>query len=370
MPKSIVATDTLMQPIAQFSFGLRAGDLIYIGATAGTDATRRLSGSTPGLVDTGAQARRMFSNLDLSLKLLGGTIEDVVRVKSYLTDWRDLPSYQKATAEYFQSRVLCCSTVGTSGFPLPQATVEAEILAVAGKGEQHCCTAVPVDSVGNVAAGGIALQAELTLRNLEQTLKASGLSLTEVVMLNVTLSDIRLYPDFNKTFRRFFDAPYPACSIQAASLEHPDLLLQMESTAFKGGGRPVYGRGQPRCLAAASPGMLAGDYLYMSGQIGMLPDDTFAGGVQAQTEAAWARIHAILDEVGMQPDDVIHTTNNLTDWRHYAGFNAGFAANLSPPYPPRATVLAGLIDQRALVQIEALASRRGRNAAVIGFQSR
>ena len=394
MPKSIVATDALMQPIAQFSFGLRAGNLIYIGATAGTDADRRLSGSTPGLVDMGAQARRMFSNLDLSLKLLGGTIDDVVRLKSYLTDWRDLPGYQMATAEYLQSRALCRSTVGTPGFPLPQATVEAEMLAVVGRkpappapfansdvapllpasgvmaGDQHYCTAAPVDSEGNIAAGGITLQAELTLRNLVQTLKASGLSLTEVVMLNVTLSDIRLYPDFDKTFRRFFGAPYPARSIQAVSLEHPDMLLQIESSAVKGGGRPVYGRGQPQCLAAASPGMLAGDCLYMSGQIGMLPDESFAGGVQAQTEAAWARIHAILDEAGMQPDDVIHTTNSLTDWRHYAGFNAGFGASISPPYPPRATVLAGLVDPRALVQIEALADRKGRNAAVIGFQSR
>ncbi len=393
MPRSIVATDALMQPIAQFSFGLRAGDLIYIGATAGTDAARCLSGSMPGRVDTRAQARRMFSNLDLSLKLLGGSIEDVVRLKSYLTDWRDLPGYRQETAEYFQSRVVCRSTVGTPGFPLPQATVEAEMLAVAGRkpgppvpiadgdapplpasgvmaGEQHYCTAVPVDSGGNVAAGGIASQAELALRNLAQTLKASGLSLTEVVMLNVTLSDIRLCPDFNEMFRQFFDAPYPACSIQAASLEHTGMLLQIESSAVKGGGRPIYGRGQLPCPAAASPGMLAGDCLYMSGQMGMLHDGSFSGGVQAQTEAAWARIHAILDEAGMQPDDVIHTTNNLTDWRHYAGFNAGFAAYVSPPYPPRATVLAGLVDPRALVQIEAMAHRKGRNAAVIGFQPR
>ncbi len=394
MPRSIVATDALMQPIAQFSFGLRAGDLIYIGATAGTDAARRLAGSTSGLVDTPAQARRMFSNLDLSLKLLGGSIEDIVRLKSYLTDWRDLPGYQKETAEYFRSRVVCRSTVGTPGFPLPQATVEAEVLAVAGRkpgptvpiadgetppppeagavmaGDRHCCTATPVDSRGNVAAGGIASQAGLALRNLAQTLSASGLSLSEVVMLEVTLSDIRLYPEFDETFRRFFDAPYPACSIQAASLEHSDMLLQIESSAVKGGGRPIYGRGQPNCLAAASPGMLAGDCLYVSGQVGISHDGSFAAGVQAQTEAAWARIHAILDEAGMQPDDVIHTTNKLIDWRHYAGFNAGFAAYVSPPYPPRATVLAGLVDPRALVQIEALAHRKGRDAAVIGFRSR
>lgn len=214
------------------------------------------------------------------------------------------------------------------------------------------------------------MQTELTLRNLVHTLKTSGLGLTEVVMLNVTLSDIRLYPDFDRTFRRFFDEPFPARSIQAASLEHPDMLLQIESAALKGGGHPVYGHGQLQYLGAASPGMLAGDCLYLSGQIGMLPDGTLAGGVQAQTEAAWARIHALLVEAGMQPDDVVHTTNSLTDWRHYAGFNAGFAVNVSPPYPPRATILAGLIDQRALVQIEALAHKNGRDATFIEVVSR
>jgi 2-iminobutanoate/2-iminopropanoate deaminase len=392
MPRTIVATDALMQPIAQFSFGLRAGDVICIGATAGTDATRRLSGSTPGLVDSGAQARKMFSNLDLSLNLLGATIDDIVRLKSYLTDWRDLPGYRIATAEFLKSRVICRSTLGTAGFPLPQATVEAEILAVVGgrppaprangevspylpsddvvAGDHHYCTADAAGAGGNPTAAGITSQAEATLRKLAQTLEAHGLELTDVVMLNVNLADIRLYADFAAVLRRFFRIPYPACSVQAVSLEHPDLLLQIESTAVKGGGRPVYGRGQPKCLAAASPGMLAGDWLYMSGQIGMLADESFAGGVQAQTQAAWERIHAILDEAGMQAGDVIHTTNDLTDWRHYAGFNAGFAAHVTPPYPPRATVLAGLVDPRALVQIEALASRKGRDAAVIAFQSR
>jgi 2-iminobutanoate/2-iminopropanoate deaminase len=236
-------------------------------------------------------------------------------------------------------------------------------------GDHHYCTADAAGAGGNQAAAGITSQAESTLRKLAQTLEARALELTDVVMLNVNLADMRLYPDFDAVFRRFFRVPYPACSIQAVSLEHPDLLLQIESTAVKGGGRPVYGRGQPKCLAAASPGMLAGDWLYISGQIGMLPDESFAAGVQAQTQAAWARIHSILSETGMQADDVIHTTNHLTDWRHYAGFNAGFAANVAPPYPPRATVLAGLVDPRALVQIEAVASRKGRDAAVIGFQS-
>jgi hypothetical protein len=56
MPKSVVATNRLMKPIAHFSFGVRCGTDVLIGATAGTDAARRLAGTTPGLADTAAQA--------------------------------------------------------------------------------------------------------------------------------------------------------------------------------------------------------------------------------------------------------------------------------------------------------------------------
>jgi enamine deaminase RidA (YjgF/YER057c/UK114 family) len=64
-------------------------------------------------------------------------------------------------------------------------------------------------------------------------------------------------------------------------------------------------------------------------------------------------------------DDVVATTNVLTDWRHYLGFNGGFARFVRAPYPPRATISVGLIESRARVQIEAVAHRRGRDAQVI-----
>jgi enamine deaminase RidA (YjgF/YER057c/UK114 family) len=64
-------------------------------------------------------------------------------------------------------------------------------------------------------------------------------------------------------------------------------------------------------------------------------------------------------------EDVVRTNNILTDWRLYAGFNAGYGAFVAPPYPPRATVHAKLADPRACVQIEAIAHRLGREASVL-----
>jgi enamine deaminase RidA (YjgF/YER057c/UK114 family) len=47
-------------------------------------------------------------------------------------------------------------------------------------------------------------------------------------------------------------------------------------------------------------------------------------------------------------------------------FNAVYGDFVHPPYPPRATVvIGGLVEPQALVQIEALAHREGRNATVL-----
>ena len=67
----------------------------------------------------------------------------------------------------------------------------------------------------------------------------------------------------------------------------------------------------------------------------------------------------------MDVSDVVRTNNWLTDWRSYAGFNAGFGAFVLPPFPPRATIIGALPDPRACVQVEAVAHRLGRDSTVV-----
>src|SRR5437762_13860693 len=143
MAKRIIRTDELMVPIAHFSHGARVGNEIHLGATAGTDRTRRLAGTLPGLPDARAQAERMYSNMQLALRLLGGEMADVVRLKVYLTDWRGQEACDEAYAAHFAGRQLSLSTVGCWGFPLPFAAVEAELTAHVGGASacRHHCVA-------------------------------------------------------------------------------------------------------------------------------------------------------------------------------------------------------------------------------------
>jgi 2-iminobutanoate/2-iminopropanoate deaminase len=353
-----------MVPIAHFSHAVRVGSTIHLGAAAGVDRTRRLAGTSVGVGDMPAQTEQLFANLRLALEALGGTWQDVVKVKTYMVDWRDLPAYDAVHARELGALQPAVSRVGTWGFPLPQILLETELVAcLAGTerfgpsggvraGGLHYCTATPVDETSDARA-----QSEEVMRRLAATLDQAGLRPQDVVMLTVSLADIRALPAFEDAFRRVFRPPYPARSVVGVPLARAGQLVELESVAAYGGGQPVDSAAPGDSASAA---MLAGDWLFLSAQ-------TAAGeaGVERQTRRAWERIAATVEAAGMALDDVVRTNNILTDWRGYTGFNAGYGAFVTQPYPPRATVHAVLADPGARVQVEAIAHRQGRDAAVL-----
>jgi len=367
MPKRVIDTNLLMKPIAHFSHATRVGDTVYVGATAGTDPSLRLAGSSPGRVDMVAQGRRMLQNLETALGLLGARLEHVKRVKTYLADMRDLPAYTELFDAKFAGVRPCHCVVGSWGFPLPQAAVELEALAVmdagAQSGRRHYCTAQPLDAAGSVVSGDVAAQCDATLAHLTAMLGRARLRPLDVVSLHVTLADARDFPAFEDRFKRIFRRPYPSRTIVVAPLAAAAMRLQIECVAAPGGGRPVGSAEADAGLGCASPAMLAGEELYISGQVGAGAGT--GSGVEAQTRAAWGRVHALLDASGMGVEAIVRTNNVLTDWRSYVEFNAGYGASVTSPYPPRATVLGGLLERGAGVQIEALAHLRGVDAVVL-----
>jgi 2-iminobutanoate/2-iminopropanoate deaminase len=170
----------------------------------------------------------------------------------------------------------------------------------------------------------------------------------------VTLADHRDLAAVDDAITQCFKRPYPARTVVVAPLSDPARRVEIEFVASAGGGEPVEVFRDTAAIRTAT-------HLYISGQTGI---DT-SRGVEAQTRAAWHRIHAIVEAAGMEPADIVRTNNWLTDWRSYAGFNAAYGEFVERPYPPRATVIGGLAQPGALVQIEALAHREGRNATVL-----
>lgn len=387
MGRTVVATDLLMQPIAQFSFGMRAGDIVRIGATAGTDAARRLIGSSPGLVDVTAQTTQMLVNFEISLKLLGAAPTDVVQIRTWLNDWRDRARFEAAVQKQWPQVAACHSVVGSAGFPIPQAAVEAELVAIVGgarnsltsprlgaaaaaganagvrAGAHHFCTVGPA---ADALLSDPSARARSCLDRLEVALDAAGLQARDIVMLNLNVSDPRLLPVFDRVFRERMRAPYPTRTVSGASLPDPRWLFSVDAIAVAGGGQPVGPDAGP-AGAPASTAMLAGDELFIGGVLGATADTARIESVHDQTHDAWQRIEKLLDAAGLTAADVLHTTNTLTDWRSYDAFNAAYGTHVSAPYPPRATVVTALAEEPARVMIEVHAHRGARDGRFIGF---
>jgi enamine deaminase RidA (YjgF/YER057c/UK114 family) len=377
MPKKVIHTDRLMRPIAHFSHAARIGDVVHVGATAGVHADLRLAGDSPGRIDTAAQIRKMFENLDTALGLIGASTSDVVRIKTYLAFPRDVAVYRPIFDRLFSGRKPAHAVVGSWDFPLPQAAVELDAVAVVGGFTTddtggitadgfHYATATPVDGKGQtVGFGNTREQTSAALRNLQATLAAAGLRPGEVCYLHLTLRDIREHADVVSVLIEFFGARLPAWTVVGAPLERADFAVSIESFAAKGGGDVVESGAASVRPGRSAPAILSGDVLFLGGQLGLREDADRALDVREQTELAWERLHSLVAAAGFGDDTIIRTNNILTDWRDYAGFNAGYGKNVREPYVPRATVLGDLTASGARVQIEGIAHRRGADATIL-----
>jgi enamine deaminase RidA (YjgF/YER057c/UK114 family) len=232
-------------------------------------------------------------------------------------------------------------------------------------GSFHYATALPVDAEGNISSSDAQGQTIGVLTNLGRMLAAAGLASSEVCSLHVTLADLRDLTQVESEFRQFFGDLPPTWTIVGAPLERPDFRVTIESVAVKGGGRRIGTSAMPVTRGKAAPAIVAGDTLFLSGQLGVLAGAAKAGEVEDQTRSAWARVYDLVRAAGFRTDSIVRTNNVLTDWRDYAGFNAGYGANMREPYVPRATVLGQLCDPRSKVQVEAIAHRNGADATIL-----
>ena len=104
-----------------------------------------------------------------------------------------------------------------------------------------------------------------------------------------------------------------------------------------------------------TPAVRAGDWIIVSGQLGLKNGAIVAGGVAAQTAQAIANLKALLAEHRATLADVNKTASSLTDIDTFATFNEAYVKAFGNHRPARSTVgIAGLVGT-AVVEIEAWA---------------
>jgi 2-iminobutanoate/2-iminopropanoate deaminase len=104
-----------------------------------------------------------------------------------------------------------------------------------------------------------------------------------------------------------------------------------------------------------TPAVRAGDFIIVSGQLGLRDGAVVEGGVGAQTTQAIENLKGHLAGFGATLDDVVKTTCFLVDIDTFAQFNAAYSASFGESRPARSTVGGVTLVLGATVEIEAWA---------------
>jgi len=121
--------------------------------------------------------------------------------------------------------------LGTEERPMGPAPLSAAILAepmlfISGQ--------VAIDPYnGKIVGSDIATQTRQVLGNIDALLKQAGMTFDNLVRVTIYLTDLSLFSAMNEVYAEQLSAPYPARATVGITLNHPDLLVEMEATAMR-----------------------------------------------------------------------------------------------------------------------------------------
>jgi reactive intermediate/imine deaminase len=115
----------------------------------------------------------------------------------------------------------------------------------------------------------------------------------------------------------------------------------------------------PAAVGAYSQAVAAGQMIFVSGQLGLVPGTKeFAGKtIEDQTRQAMENIAAILDAAGSSLEQVVKMSISLSDIGDFRGFNETYTGFFEMDPPARAVFGVSGLPLGALVEIETLALR-------------
>jgi 2-iminobutanoate/2-iminopropanoate deaminase len=115
--------------------------------------------------------------------------------------------------------------------------------------------------------------------------------------------------------------------------------------------------GAPRALGPYSQGVIAGDWFFVSGQLGIDPltGEMVAGGAAAEADQALKNVRAILRSAGAEMNQVVRVTLYLKDLDNFSQVNDIFSKYFVTTPPARVTIGVAGLPKDAQVEVEAQA---------------
>lgn len=105
-----------------------------------------------------------------------------------------------------------------------------------------------------------------------------------------------------------------------------------------------------------TPAVRAGDFLFISGQLGIGPDaKPVSADVAGQTRECVRKLQALLEAAGGKLNNIVKVSVWLTDAADFAAFNAAYKELMPDSPPARSTVISGLVIPGTRIEIDAIA---------------
>lgn len=112
----------------------------------------------------------------------------------------------------------------------------------------------------------------------------------------------------------------------------------------------------PKAIGPYSQGIVAGQFLFVSGQLPINPDkgEMVDGDIAARAEQVFDNISAIVKSAGGSMADVVKVTLFLTDMADFQQVNEVYSRHFQPPYPARSAVQVSALPLGSNIEAEAI----------------
>lgn len=113
----------------------------------------------------------------------------------------------------------------------------------------------------------------------------------------------------------------------------------------------------PAAIGPYSQGIIAGDFLFASGQIPIIPETgaIAQGDIKVQAKQVMKNIGALLKEAGVSYENVVKTSCFLDDMNDFAAFNEVYADYFKETPPARSCVAVKTLPKNVLCEVEVIA---------------
>lgn len=128
MKRLNISSGAPWEEIVGYSRAVRMGNVIEVAGTTAIDE----EGQIVGKGDAYAQTRYILEKIRRVLEQAGGSMEDVIRTRMFVTDIGDWEAIGRAHGEYFQMVRPASTMVEVKALIQPGMLVEIEATAVAG----------------------------------------------------------------------------------------------------------------------------------------------------------------------------------------------------------------------------------------------